>query len=219
MLLSSRRTLRREFLGHVVLILTALEGSIRQKMLTGNSSWCRWTRLLQKLCGEFCSCWLSSLFFTCFSGVGRFWGIMGETFCRDEPVSGPRCFFISESTRACPLVVTGWGLVMAVRCQYCQHWFKTQRRSYSYVSMMSRGKLFYGEASVGQFDFLLAGQMRAGGGERQRPLHFTSSLFSCLYQTEFKASQWDKEMSRSPWILALAAKVCKPAVCLVAFLR
>lgn len=33
---SSRRMLRDEFLGHMVLILTALEGSIRQKMLTEN---------------------------------------------------------------------------------------------------------------------------------------------------------------------------------------
>lgn len=35
-LLSSRRTLTRELLCHIVLILTALEGSIRQKMLTEN---------------------------------------------------------------------------------------------------------------------------------------------------------------------------------------
>lgn len=36
MLLSSCHVLRCEFLGHTVLILTALEGSIGQKMLTEN---------------------------------------------------------------------------------------------------------------------------------------------------------------------------------------
>lgn len=88
---------------------------------------------------------------------GRFWGEMGDKFWRDEPVSGPCCFFISESIKACWLVVGGHSLGSDDVCEVPTlpaltsngvKQLRQCRRSHSYVRMTSRGKLFYSEAEV-----------------------------------------------------------------------
>lgn len=80
------------------------------------------------------------------------------------------------------------------------------------------GSCCYSEALVGQICSSSEVWFPAGrsneGRRRRMPTSLTSSFFfffeamlSCLYQTEFEVSWWGKEMSKSPWVLALAAKI------------